>query len=371
MENGLLSRLQSYFSASFGGRYVEHILKETIEEQPKLAARLFGANQSDVLRVEHRFQIGANYRIADLAFLDSATERPICLIEIKYDDHKNPSNTAQLEDYLNFCRRKDCKFVLLSQHLPPTSLQKRLRDGGLILFSDLAAKLNDDEGSVGGLLRRFFVDKGLVMHKFDSNDLANLKSFIFRLLNPWLGQGRSQTKDAMTGGAADAFGNLLKNMNIIAKEVGANVQARSPTIDFELDPWVDPKKISKDAKEDPRADSISAYNAKKGGLFSVYGRIRLDDRSSSWLQVEFGIGFEANAGDKDLHPFTFAHVYSNSFGGEATTSFKGASIRILDDKHRAVTALKERVQEATRDAIKRAPPHHQIAKLKKLRFDLR
>jgi len=48
--------LQRYFSASFGGRYVECLIKETIEEQPKLATLLFGVKHSDTLQVEYRFR---------------------------------------------------------------------------------------------------------------------------------------------------------------------------------------------------------------------------------------------------------------------------------------------------------------------------
>ncbi len=363
MGKSLFSRLQSYFDASFGGRYVEFLIKETIEEQPKLATLLFGVERSDTLRVEHPFRIDGQTRIADLTFFDEKTERPTCLVEIKYDDHKNPSNAEQLQHYLKFCQKQNCKFIFLSQHLPTEDLRKKMPSlETLVLFSDLADKLKSSEGSVGGLLRSFFVDRGLVMHKFESRDLANLKSFLFRLLNPWLGQGRSQTKDAMGGGAAEAFGNLLRNMNIIAKEV---VPGRFPTIDFELDPWVKPKQVQKDAKKDPKAASISAYYAKDGGYLSVFGRIRVDDYSSSWLQIEFGIGLEANSGDKDFHPFTFAVVHSYAFKDESSYKLKSTSAKILHDKQRAVTALKKRIKEAIDHAIKRSPPKSQIAKLRK------
>lgn len=160
--------MQSYFSASFGGRYVEYLIKETIEEQPKLATLLFGVKRFDTLQVEYRFQVGSQTRIADLAFFYAETERPTCLVEIKYDDHKNPKNAAQLEHYLKFCQKQNCKFIVLSQHLLPEDLRKKLPNREtLMLFSDLADKLKNSEGSMGGLLRRFFVDRGLVMHKFE------------------------------------------------------------------------------------------------------------------------------------------------------------------------------------------------------------
>jgi len=368
MEKGLLSRLQSYFSASFGGRYVEYLLKETIEEQPRLAARLFGVRRFDELQVEYRFRTDGRTRIADLAFVDAQAKQPTCLVEIKYDDHRNPKNAAQVKDYLKFCRRENCKYVLLSQHLPPAHLRKGVPQKGLVLFSDLADRLRSDDGSVGALLRRFFVDQGLVMHKFASRDLANLRSFLFRLFNPWLGSGRSHRKEAMSGGgAAEAFGHLLRNMNIIAKEVAADLPGRAPTIDFEVAPWVKPKLVQKIAEEDPDANSVNAYRAKAGGDLFVYGRIRLDDRSSSWLQVEFGIGLDVNPGDRDFSPLTFAGVYSNFFGGEGSYSEKDAPMRVIYDKRRAVIALKKRINEVVQMAIKRAPPKAQAQKLRRFR----
>ncbi len=371
MGKGLLSRLQSYFSASFGGRYVEYLIKETIEEQPKLAALLFGVKRSDTLQIEYRFRIDSQTRIADLAFFDAETERPTCLLEIKYDDHKNPKNGAQLKHYLEFCQKHNCKLIFLSQHLPDDDLRKELTGTGrLLLFSDLADKLERSEGSVGGLLRRFFVDRGLMMHKFESKDLANLKSFLFRLLNPSKGQGRSHNKAAMTGGAAEAFGNLLRNMNIFAKEVAANAHGRTPTIDFSLDPWVNPKQVQKDARKDPEADSINASNAKDGGCLCVSGRSRLDDATGR-CYVEFGIGLEARSGDKNFYPFTYALVSGGAFKGESFYKEKDAPTRILHDKLRAVTELKKRIAEAIEDAITRGSPKSQIPKLKKFRNALR
>jgi hypothetical protein len=103
----------------------------------------------------------------------------------------------------------------------------------------------------------------------------------------------------------------------------------------------------------------------------VYGRTRLDDRSSSWLQIEFGIGFQVNAKDKDFHPFTFADVYSNAFKGEFVEARKSAKAGVLHNKQQAAIALKRRIDDAIERAIKRAPPRSQVAKLKKFRSALR
>ncbi len=372
METGLLARLQSYFSTSFGGRYVEYVVKEMIAEQPRLATLLFGAKRSDTVQAEYRFEIGNRTRIADLVFLDPETELPTHVVEIKYDDHKSPSNAAQLTDYFRLCRKHDCELTFLTQHMPGHELRRRLTGSArLVLFSDLAEKLKNGDGAVRGLLRQFFVDRGLVMHKFERRDVANLTSFLFRLVNPWMGQGRSQSKDAMSGGVADAFGNLLKNMNIIAKEVVANIPGRSPTIDFELEPWVKPKRVQKEASKNPGAESVSAYDAKAGGQLSAFGRIRLDDTTSNWLQLEFGLGMETDLGDKNIYPFTFATVHSCVFKDHSSYKYKYAPIRILHDKQRAVAAIRMRINEVIQHAIRRGPPKSQIAKLKRFQKTLR
>ncbi|CAN0499445.1 unnamed protein product, partial [Phaeothamnion confervicola] len=185
----LFSRLQSYFDASFGGRYVACLIKESIEENPKLAKVLFNVSPSDILQLEFPFKVAGKNRIADLAFLNPETHEPTCLVELKYDDHKSVTNAQQIDLYLKYCKQKQCRFLLVSQHCPPESLTGKLPAAdSLILFSDLAEKLGGREDSVGGMLRRFFVDRGLVMHKLESKDLANLKSFVLRLLTPWGGQ---------------------------------------------------------------------------------------------------------------------------------------------------------------------------------------
>jgi hypothetical protein len=370
VEHGLFSRLQSYFHATYGGRYVEYLIKASVDERPKLATVLFGVKASETLHVEYRFKVGAQKRIADLAFVDARTERPTCLIEIKYDDHKSPTNAAQIEDYLKFCNKVGCRFILLSQHCLPRELLGRLpTKSSLQLFSDLASSLKDSDDSVGGLLRRFFVDRGLVMNEFKSRDLANLKSFVFRLFNPWGGQGRSHNKDAMDGGAAEAFGNLLKNMNIVAKEVATNESGRPPTIDFFFDPWINPKRISKEAGTNPGSDPISAAKSKAGGYLFVYGRIRLDD-TSKWLQIEFGVGIDVTQGSSDLTYFSYANIYSYALNDDGVYHHRKAGVRILYDKEVAVSALKERIEGVIDRACKRDLPKIQIAKLKRFKKNL-
>ena len=373
MEQGLLSRLQSYFSSSYGGRYVEHIIKEMLDEQPRLKPLLFGQDRSSQVRAEFRFEIGGKTRVADLAFLDAATERPTCLVEIKYDDHKNPSNSAQLDDYLKYCARRNCKFISLSQHILPTTDRRKLSGSSVLLFSDIAEYLDHADGATSGLLKRFFIDRGLIMHKFKNEDMDNLRAFVFRLLNPWLGQGRSQTKSGMSsGGVADAFGHVLKNMNIVSGEVVANASSRSPTIDFDLDPWMDTRRIRRTSEANSKDRSVSGYAAKSGGYLYVYGRNRLDDRSDSWLQVEFGFVFEANKGDRNLGLETFAIVYSNALGGDASQVNRSAPKRILSDKNIAVASIRRRIVEAAAHALKRnLLPKYQASRLKKYRDAMR
>ena len=96
------------------------------------------------------------------------------------------------------------------------------------------------------------------------------------------------------------------------KEVAANEHGRSPSIDFSLEPWVNPKQVQKDAREEPEADSIDASNAKDGGFLYVYGRSRLDDATGRCF-VEFGIGQEVRSGDKNLHPITYARLSGGAF----------------------------------------------------------
>jgi hypothetical protein len=349
-DQGLFSRLQSYFASSFGGRYVEHLVKETVEERPKLAQQVFGVPRFGGVQVEYRFRINGATRIADLVLFDRESQKPSCLIEIKYDDHKNPRNAAQLGDYLEYSRKTGCSFVYLTQHLPPEATRATLRqeNRALLLFSDLADGLEQSENSVEGLLRRFFVDKGLVMHKFDAMDYGHLRSFLFRLFNPYGGQGRSHTKEGMSGGVADAFGDLLRNMNIIAREVTAEVvNQREPTIDFWAEPYVDKKRIQKEAGRDKHAD-ITTSGSRAGGYLWIYARSSLGADRRHWLNVEYGLCLEVLAKDRNMYAYTYALVGSDLLREDdyETYTQKPAGLRIVFDKARAVRALKERLCEA-------------------------
>lgn len=372
MEEGLFSRLQSYFSASYGGRFVECLIKESVEEQPKLSTLLFGVKASDRPSLEYHFKVGKRSRRADLAFLDAATLEPTCLIELKYDDQKSPGNASQVDDYLKFCRKQGkCKFILLSQHhLPRELLEKLPEKGARLLFSDIADKLRGNEDSVAGMLRRFFIDRGLVMHKFQERDIGNLTSFAFRLLAPWGGQGRSQNKDAMSGGVAEAFGYLLKNMNIVTKEVAMHENGRAPTVDFYLEPRVNSKQVHKEVLANPGEEWITGDRFKAGGCLYVFGRIRLDDRSGHWLNIEYGIGLEVNHGDAELTGLSYATIYSNELKEDSVYVQGGAGIRFLNDKTRAVTTLKALIHKAIERAIKSDISKVQINKLQRFKRNL-
>ncbi len=336
-QKGLFSRLQTYFKASFGGRYFEHLIKETISEQPKLALHLFGIKDCAHVEVEHRFN--GPKRSADLAFLDKERQL-VCLVEIKYEDQENPRNREQFKDYLRYSRKHRCKFICLTQHVLPEHDRVLLQKWEMMLFSDLAERLRVSDSAVGGLLRRFFEDKGLVMHKFEKTDESHLKAFLFRFFNPYAGQGRSHTKEAMSGGVADAFGDLLRNMNIIAREVTAAFDGRT-TIDFSAEQWVYTQGIRKRAEEENH-EELTTHGSKSGGQLWVYGNSVLDGRK--YLSVEFGLGLEVRASDSKIYPTTYASVYIGRKGIDSP--LKPVGNRIIYDKPRAVAALKQRIREA-------------------------
>jgi hypothetical protein len=113
--NSFFSQIQSYFDASYGGRYVETILSTIGERDPRLARGLTGQKGKYSYQTEFRFPGRDFVRIADLALIDLENELPRYLIEIKYDDHRSPKNAGQLEDYVEYCREKnECKFIYLT-----------------------------------------------------------------------------------------------------------------------------------------------------------------------------------------------------------------------------------------------------------------
>lgn len=160
------SRLQSKFDASYGGRYVEIILQE-LSKEDNLITRILGkSTKRCYLETEYCFTVNSKKRIADIAIFTEDEHQLIALVEIKYDDHKSPTNAAQIEDYINFCRNKYCHFTYLTQYYPAKKDITLIKESGYshLLFSRFSAQLAEkSQSQLVNLFVAYLEDKGLSM----------------------------------------------------------------------------------------------------------------------------------------------------------------------------------------------------------------
>lgn len=131
-KTSFLSRIQSYFSTSYHGRFLAYVFAEIGNHQWKVVAR-FLSQALDIpvrelgrptLDPEYSFSGSMGTRRADLAvFSESDPLNPVALIEIKYRDRlvaESDTRPAQLEDYQDWCRQNPARrFLILSREVLP------------------------------------------------------------------------------------------------------------------------------------------------------------------------------------------------------------------------------------------------------------
>lgn len=310
------SRLQSKFDASYGGRYVELILQE-LSREDELVARILGrTTKRCYLETEYTFKVNGRNRIADIAILTEDDHQLIALVEIKYDDHKSPTNAAQIEDYIQYCKSESCHFCYLTQYSPAKRDIDLIKESGCshLLFSNFSSQLADrSQSQLVKLFIEYLEDKGLSMKTVDSE---NLYKYLVRLFNPVSKQGKIQSNYSMVDGIPNSFQSLMNNISVISQELSQAIESkRSPVIDFRLWPYF--KFSKKEIKEMLEGDQIDANcflsdNNKNGGELLAFARSIIIDKGadqSDWLYVEYGYKLVIKKGEKEFVTHLYAHVY--------------------------------------------------------------
>jgi hypothetical protein len=282
-----LANLQDRMGHSFGGRFVELVLEDLCRDHTDLSAVLFNVPLNQSKRSTGGYSVVAEWglpdrnRIADLALIDALSGEPLALAEIKYDDHKNPKNAAQLKDYVEFCRKRELGFCYLTQHYPPSSDLAKVRGIRFrhLLFSDLAAaicarrKLLSDRSI--GLLIEYLEDRGLLMKTVDG---VGLRKLMVRIFNPNHGQGRQQANKDIVTSVPESFATLLSNVQLLGDEIAHLIQnRRRPAVDFEVEPYGSLSKKKLRDISNGQDDRSSIFFTKAGGALWVFFRITLTD----------------------------------------------------------------------------------------------
>jgi hypothetical protein len=252
---GLLYGIQGYFTATYSGRYLAHLLAELFRRSPNDFARILNAaginyahkRGNSVVANGWRFPT-TPIRFADIAILNSAGN-PLVLAEIKDADIKSASNSAQLDDYLKLLgqrRNEKLKFLFLSRTVPPEKDERKLQTSKhakrvhQMLFGELYGPLRVGGDPFCQMLRDYLEDINVVYHD-KKPDTKTMHYVTGRMLG--MG-GRKATEKSVPEFFDVVFGNLFS--------LGQWVQNNNPNLvkqgfrrRLHVEPWHDVQRLEK------------------------------------------------------------------------------------------------------------------------------
>lgn len=354
--SSFFSRIQSKFSASFGGRYVETIIKEISINESEITRVLFPKIRTKgYIETEYRFSVNDKVKIADIALFSIDTDNLLALAEIKYDDHNDQKNSAQLEDYVEYSMEKEVDFLYLTQYYPPASDIEMVRNSGFthLLFSEISEKMMARGGPLTNLFIDYLKDRGLVMEIVPSEQLYKL---LVRFFNPIRGQKVQRNRD-MVQNIPDAFSSLFTNMSVITQELGRHFGTnRSPAIDFTLKPSYEmPRPRINSMYEQPEKGVVRYFpelKEKDGGELLVFARSKLPNKhkKDNYTYIKFGFIFSIERASIDYKSNLFVDIYGRDlFGLHSCKKKIGNSI--VSDKKKCLSHFKALLTGAVESAI--------------------
>jgi hypothetical protein len=344
------SRLQNKFSASFGGRYIEHIIKEISINDKIIIEALFPKIKKDIsnelwisshVEIEHAF----DDRIADIALISNDNGSILALAEIKYDDHKNEKNSGQIDGYIKYCEKNKIPFSYITQYYPPKNDIKKIEKKYTHrLFSDLANHLKDNKhGELVGLFINFLEDKGLIMVDLDTQIVGKL---LVRLFSPRKKQGRMNKLEDMTTKIPDSFAGLMTNINLISQEMYRYFPStQKPYIDFTLRPAYHRVKDSDLDEQEFEPEE----KQKNGGILYIFGRSKLDTGNKKWAYIEFGYYFEVKKENQDYNSNLYVLIYWQ--GSEDYWEEYEIKKSLFSDKQKCIAEIKKLTEKSIKKSL--------------------
>lgn len=372
-EKSFFSRIQGLFDSQYRGRYIEHILVEAANADFSVSRALLGRKVPAGFWwvAEYAFAArGGKKRIADMALLDTSTGQPAAFVELKYDDHRNPGNHAQLADYAWFRKKHNIELILLTKYAldaaTPSSGIKTLR------FDELATRLQviRKASPVAGLLADYFQEQGLVMQTIEAIPLGRLMA---RLFNPRDGMGKQQGNHSMVHEIPAVFSALMGNMEIISREISQKTGAKRTAIDFSLVPSISSsvtKLIDEDVSKKKPVRIEQKY--KSGGELYVFARQTINQAVSSKKQdsdlyLEYGYCIEIKRGKGSAEPLFYAGIYWKSpakgEGWDYEFEYRKASCPSMSDKAKASKALPSLIRSVVVEVKKQGLSKSQLSRL--------
>ena len=366
------TRIQNKFSAEYSGRYVATIMEEVAQSNPAVVKALDvkGAR----LVTEWSFQIGGKTRIADLAVLDKE-DNITMLIEVKFEDHKNPSNHAQIKDYLKYIgKNNSILFLCMSAfRLLPEDQELLDSEEQFLLFSNYVEKLNQQNQKKHDpavkMLIDFFKERGMMMQDIDEK---LMKKMMIRFFKPHKGEGKQQGNRDMIEGIPSTLSALMQNIRIISYDLQNIIGSRtSARIDFTLLPeFKIHESYLESMKEDGKVhDEEDCYDGKNyivtpaywsrsgkkayrnGGTLYVYARHSFQSKSNYPASIDYGmfcfVGGEQSA---EIEIQLYSEIRGKKFDSYDETEGKG-KVNILSNRKKYSKGLLSVIRNAISELL--------------------
>lgn len=351
--DSFFSRIQSWFSGSFHGRYLAYILAEIGKHHPTLIRELICSGCKIGKRAladphfvpEFAFEGRVGMRRADLAvFGCDGDDEPLVLIEIKYRDQLIPESDikpAQLDDYMHWrASGKGRHLLILSREM--------LRTPGVpaLTWTQAARLLRRyaSDSDLAKALIEHLEEEGIVMQNIDTKALIG---FLKKLLCSPIGAGNQVGN--LEG--PQEFGRLLRNVKLLSTRFNSDFKAawkaagtkydaaddpvgtKDASIDFDVDNRINEEKLGRRQSYDGSLDA----RVRNGGTVSVYARHSLGS-GKGWLRVGYGFRFDVdktNGHEKPRLPkaYVYAWAANNEFAnGDIYSNSKLSSFELIGSK---------------------------------------
>lgn len=352
------SSISSYFSSTYGGRYISIIISEIAKEEPIIMNCILGNNKFNkdkhIVATEYCYKKG---RRADIAILSKANNKIISLIEVKYEDENN-DNCKQLEDYIGFAKEHKCDFVYLTQYYPPDYQLELVKSSGYkhVLFSDVAKNINNicSDFKLCQLFVKYIEERGLMFN--EEIDTNAFRKFLLRSFNPWNGHGKIQCNDDMIENSQKSFSEIMKNIDVVANGLLNFIPntGRRPTIDFTMEQFINLSKIPKEDRENGDEIALPA-KSKTGGKLYCFARFALNQeqlkRDNFWLYISFGFVFTVEKGKKDYITEVYSEIDSKQLNNICLYEPVKVNNTIVNKEKLLIKKIREVLRKVTDKAL--------------------
>lgn len=356
------SRIKRLFPHDYGGRYLENVLKEVLEEDNVIINDLFNNNiwiRKDSFSVQVEWAIPGKKRFADVAIVKKESNEVIALIEIKYEDQNNLKNRAQLDDYIEYCSDNNLYFTYLTKNMPPKIDLKKV-GGSYISYAKLVHRIEkrNNKSHVATMLCEFLREEGYVFQENIDKSALLLLMVNSLSFNNRHGFGKLNTIKRITKDVPKTLETVLNNTHVLGTRfydhIAYDVFKTRPAVEYRFIPDINIKKIEKRLTSLKKDDEYTApINDKEieSGQFLSYASFSFPGKGPyMYLLLGYNHELEIRCDDKNpIKSYLFANIVGSKYEGDEVS----VTINIQLDEDLTYRKLTAIIKKLLNDLIER------------------